>query len=87
MSDRMTSVELPELGGQYGWAEWGRKPVLEMITMLREKASRDKAAAEAILAASDEDFHVETYVGVHVQRNRTVLQPGKPRDRRSTDAV
>ena len=31
--------------------------------------------ADAILAASDDDFLVETYTGVYVQRNREVVHP------------
>jgi hypothetical protein len=48
-----------------------------MIAIIRDHARRDKEAAEAILAAPDEAFTVETYVGVHVRRDRKVLQAGK----------
>lgn len=77
MSDRMTSIYLASLCRGRGWAEWGRKTPAEMIAIIRDHARRDKEAAEAILAAPDEAFTVETYVGVHVRRDRKVLQAGK----------
>jgi hypothetical protein len=77
MSERMTSITLPGRPTGAGLADWGRRAVPEMIAQIRAKAAHDKAEAEAILAASDEDFRVDTYTGVHVQRNREVLQPGR----------
>lgn len=62
--------------GQAG-AEWGRKTPAEMIERYRQYARHQLAEAQAVLAATDEDFRVETYTGVHVQRNREVLQEGK----------
>ncbi len=73
MSDRFTSVHLPGIFGS-GVADWGRRTVPEMIAQLRSKAEHDKAIAEAILSASDDQFHVETYVGVHRRRDRSVMQ-------------
>ena len=58
------------------WAEYGQKTVLEMVAKIRERARKDIADAQAILAAADEDFTVSTYIGVHVQRKRVVLQHG-----------
>lgn len=76
MAERMTAIDLP---GHFdsGLADWGVKSVEEMVSMLREKAARDKAVAEAILAASDDDFRVQTYRGVHVRHDRKILQKGK----------
>lgn len=76
MSERMTAIFLP---GEYGsgLADRGRKTVPEMIATLRAYAAQQKAAYEAILAASDDDFRVETYVGVHVQRERVIWQKGR----------
>ena len=76
MSERLTSIDLPGVFNS-GLADWGRKTPAEMIAMLREKAADDKATAEAILAAPDEYFHVQTYVGVHVRKDRTVLRQGR----------
>lgn len=76
MSDRMTSICLPSLRRGAGLAEYGRLPVAEMIAIIRRNAEHRKAEAEAILAAADTDFRVETYVGIHVQRKREILQEG-----------
>lgn len=82
MSERMTGIHLPGLFGA-GFADYGRKTVPEMIAQLRAKAEQEKRDAEAILAAADDDFRVTTYVGHLVQRNREVLQPGRPGRERS----
>lgn len=79
MSERMTSITLPGLNSGHGIADWGRKTPEEMVERLRSYAERQKAAAERILAAAPSDFRVETYVGVHVQRQKEVLQEGLSR--------
>ncbi len=76
MSERLTSIDLPGVFGS-GYADWGRRSVFHMIAELRRKAQHDKMVAEAILKASDGDFHVETYLGIHVRRNLEILQDGK----------
>jgi hypothetical protein len=73
MTERLTSIALRNLPGV---AEWGLKTVPEMIALIREHAARQKAEAEAVLAAPDADFRVETYLGVHVRRKLAVLQEG-----------
>lgn len=78
MAERMTSIRLPGLRGGTGIADWGRKTPKEMIEMIRCKAEEDLKNSQAILAAEDSDFNIETYVGVHVQRSREVIQQGKP---------
>lgn len=76
MADRMTSIRLP--GSKHvGIADYGRKTPEEMIRLLRMHAEHQKAIADAILAASDADFLIETYTGVYVQRDRTTVQPGR----------
>jgi hypothetical protein len=77
MTDRMTAVHLPGLPLGSGFANYGRRLPAEMIEDLRRIAREHKAHAEAILAAADADFYVETYVGVHKQRDREVLQVGR----------
>jgi hypothetical protein len=79
MADRLTGIDLPGVWGS-GLADWGRKDPAEMIKMLRAKAADDKATAEKILAASDADFHIQTYVGVHRRRQVEVLQQGRAKD-------
>jgi len=76
MSIRMTSIHLPGLRRGAGIGELGRVPAAEMIAIIRRSAERHKEEAEAILAAADEDFHIETYLGVSVKRNREVIQEG-----------
>jgi len=76
MSERMTAIYLPSLRQGAGWAECGRRSPNEMIDIIRGQAARQKAEAEAILAAADVDFRIETYVGVHVQKQLEVLQEG-----------
>mgnify|MGYP006350049633 CR=1 FL=1 len=78
MSERMTRIELRgNKAAGPGLAEWGRKTPAEMIERYRQYARHQLAEAEAVLAATDEEFRVETYTGVHVQRNREVIQDGK----------
>jgi hypothetical protein len=75
----MTAIYLPGLRAA-GWAEYGRKTAAEMIALVRDRARQQQAEAEAeaILAAADADFHVEgTYRGVHVHRDREVIQEGQ----------
>ena len=81
MAARMTSIELPGLFGS-GLAEWGRKTPAEMIERYRSYAQSQIDLYAAILAAPDEDYRIETYRGVHVQRDTEVLQEGRPRPRR-----
>jgi hypothetical protein len=73
MSDRMTSIKLPCRFG-CSVADWGMKSIPEMLELIRSYAKQNKAEAEAILAATDDQFRVETYVGVHVMRNREIIQ-------------
>lgn len=74
MSDRLTEISLPH---SCGVADWGLRTVPEMLEQVRSYARHQKAEAEKILSVKDEDFRVTTYVGVHVHRNRRVLQEGK----------
>jgi hypothetical protein len=75
MTERMTSICLP--GSEYpGWANYGRKSPAEMIEEFRSHARYMRDRAEEILSATDDDFLVKTYRGVHVQRNVEVLQKG-----------
>lgn len=78
MSDRLTSIHLKGVDTDVGaWCEWGRKDTSFMLVALKERARRMKEQAEAVLAASDHEFTVRTYVGVHVQRKTEVLQWGR----------
>jgi len=74
MAERLTSIILK---GCEGIADWGRKCPNEMIALYRRKAELEKKQAEAILSAPDDDFYIDTYLGVHVQRKREILQEGK----------
>lgn len=76
MSERLTSIKLPGVFGS-GIADYGRKTAPEMIAQLRRYAENQRAVAEAILAADDDDFCVTTYLGVHVQRQRETIQIGR----------
>ena len=75
MSERMTSIDLPGVFNS-GWADYGRKTPAEMIAYMRRHAEDKKREAEAVLAAADADFRVETYRGIYVKRDREVLQAG-----------
>lgn len=73
MSERMTGIHLPSLGRGSGFQEYGRQTREHMIHVMRRNAEIAKEEAERILSASDDEFVVETYTGVHVQRNREVV--------------
>ena len=76
MRDLMTSIHLPEQAVQ-GYADYGKKTSAEMIAAYRAIAREKKFEAEAILAAVDEDFRIDTYRGIHAQRDRKIIQEGK----------
>lgn len=75
MSERLTSIHLKGVSGA-GLADYGRKSAAEMVEQLRAYARRQIESAEAVLAAPASDFTVATYVGVHVQRQREIIQHG-----------
>jgi len=77
MSGRLTGIDLPGLGIGTGLADWGRKTPAEMIQKYREYARRNKEVAEAILAAADDDFRIDTYVGPLAMKDYVVLQEGR----------
>jgi hypothetical protein len=71
----MTSIDLPGVQGS-AIADWGQKPISAMIKLIRAKARHDKEIADAVLAAPDRAFRVETHRGIHVRRGLVVLQQG-----------
>ena len=75
MAERMTSVRVAGAPAGTGFADYGRCDPLSMIQKLREHAARDLAVAKRVLAARDHEFIVETYVGIHVQRQLEQLWP------------
>lgn len=76
MSDRMTTITLPGAVA-VGYQDWGVKTPAEMIKTIREHAAEQLRQANAVIEAADEDFRVETHTGMHVKRNRKVLQRGR----------
>lgn len=78
MSDRMTAVNLPGVWGA-SWAEWGRAEPAYMISAIRQRAKQELEWAQKVLAAADDDFRIETYLGPHARRNLEVLQEGAAR--------
>jgi hypothetical protein len=73
----MTSAHLPGVFGS-GWADYGKLTPAEIIEKAREHARHMHKLATAVLAAADEDFCVETYVGVWARKKREVIQAGRP---------
>lgn len=73
MSERMTAAHLPTLPGS-GWADYGRCEPSEVIASARRHARHQLDQALAVLTATDAEFEVETYVGVHSRRSREVIQ-------------
>lgn len=73
MSERTTTIQLD---GAAGFTHHGRRSPAEMIAEYRRLAQRQLDEASAILAAPDEAFRVHTALGVHIQRDKKVLQPG-----------
>lgn len=69
----MTGIHLPSLGG--GYQEYGRQTREHMIARYRRNAQIAKEEAERILAASDDEFVVETYLGPFAQRQREEIPP------------
>lgn len=77
MSEKYTTIHLPGLPSGAGWMEHGDVPAGELIASYRRNAQRDLEHAQAILAAADEDFRIETAYGVYVQKKRHIIQPGR----------
>lgn len=76
MGERMTSIRLPGLPMGTGFQDYGLKSVEDMIKIIQDKARYDLENAQKILAAKDEDFLVETYIGPYARKNLEVLQSG-----------
>jgi hypothetical protein len=65
MSEILTSCHLKGVGGL---DEWGRLTRTEIIEKTREMARHQKADAEKILAADDNDFDCKIIRGPYVRR-------------------
>lgn len=75
MSDLLTRVRLPGLkDGCVVSARWGRNTVEVCLASVREHAKTQKARAEEILAARDDEFQVDIVRGSCVQHHVKELQ-------------
>ena len=74
MAERMTGIHLPSLGHGGGWQEYGRQTREHMIARFRRNAQIAKEEAERILAATDDEFVVETYLGPIAMRKREPVE-------------
>jgi hypothetical protein len=75
MTRRLTRITLPGSPNGSGLMDWGELSAENMIGQLRRLAEHQKAQAEAILAADDEDFQVDLVEGSCVERFvRTIQQ-------------
>ena len=74
MSGIRTTIRLEDTGG---YCDWGRKTRDEMIATYRRIAERQKAEAEVILSAADDDFVVYQHRGFYRERDIVVLDPGQ----------
>ena len=63
MGDRHTSIVAPD--GNFAFSNYGRKTRADMIAQFRQYAATQFAEAQKILNTKDEDFIVETYIGMH----------------------
>lgn len=70
MSEHRTTIRLGESGG---FCDWGKKDRATMIKSFRNIAERQKAEAEAILSAADDDFEVYQHRGIYRERDIVVL--------------
>ena len=65
VSDILTNCHLKGVGGL---DEWGRLTRAEIIEKTREMARHQKAEAEKLLAAADEDFECKVIRGPYARR-------------------
>ncbi len=65
MSDRRTSIGL---SNHTEIADFGRKTRNEMIAQYRRWAQQQLEEAQAILNADDDEFIVETYIGLYSRK-------------------
>lgn len=73
MAERMTTASLPGRPGA-GIMLYGLRDPAHVIAEAKRHAAHQLAQAQAVLDAPDAAFLVETHTGVHVTRNRRVLQ-------------
>jgi hypothetical protein len=82
MSDRMTSITVLGARGMAGVADYGMQTPEAMVRQIRAWADHMRAQVAAIDQTADDDFHIETYVGVLARRNLKILQQGTDRNPR-----
>ena len=82
MLEKFTGISLPGTSDP-GIAERGDVPISKMIQIIREDARRNKILAESILEASDEDFKIISYRGIHVMRDHKIIQSGRSNPRKN----
>lgn len=75
-SERYTCIELPGVSGS-AIAEYGEKDAGHMITFLRRHAEYQAKVWQAVLAADDKDFQIESYTGYHVRKKRKTIQDSR----------
>lgn len=72
MSERYTTVRPldGERAGQgIGLTDYGRLTRAEMIAHMRRHYTRQMEQAQYVLNAKDDEFIVETHIGLHARRN------------------
>jgi hypothetical protein len=77
MSRKLTRILLPGQRGYGGLMDWGELTAEEMIRQFRAHAANLRKQAEAIEAASDDDFRVDVVRGAHKEELIRNLQPGR----------
>jgi hypothetical protein len=73
MSEKMTRIRLRET--RLGFMEWGEHSFEEMVSQLQDKARRDLAEAQRVLAATPSDFEVAIVLGPYVQHFVRNVEP------------
>lgn len=77
MGDKLTRIRLPGLPNREGFMDWGEHQPSVMISAMRRRAAHMREVADAIDAASDEDFEIAVIRGPCVQHMVRMVQAGK----------
>ena len=77
MAELMTSITPKDGEHGDGIADWGRQSRAHMIEQIRRHADHMRAQVERIDATDDDEFLVEQYRGVIVQRDKITIEPGE----------
>ncbi|PDT15876.1 hypothetical protein CO670_15375 [Rhizobium sp. J15] len=74
MSEKLTRIRLPGQNDYRGFMDWGEVEPAKIIHSVRDRAAQLRREAEAIEAATDDEFQIDVIRGPYVQHHVRELQ-------------